>query len=230
MPNVRTEVASYLNTVLPGQIGPGRRWDDAFVTLLINMADTEIREYCSPSWGAQTISLVSGTAEYDIDDTAISIYRVEYSADGTTFDDTLMPMEMYDLDGISRKWRDDTSARPSRYVVHSTPGVPVIGVLTSSKITVYPEPTSSAADLKVTYTSLYYGLGTPQATRYAIDNVYAPLVMAMLTLGDSASKGGRHYGRYLEGRERLRAMADEYYSETEQSMSDLSVPHDIRGI
>jgi len=225
MADVRTEVASYLNTVLPGQIGPGRRWDDGFVTMLIDMVDREIREYCELSWDEQEIALVSGHTEYGLDPDFISVYQVEYAEDGSTYDHTLYPTTMSDLDNVSRLWRDDSSGRPSRYDIYSTPGIPQDATSTKdTQILIYPKPASTgSATIKVTGIICQDGATAPGAAQFAIDSVYIPYVRCLLVSGDNEAEGAGYYRDYLDGRERLRAAIDEQYVETLPRQGSLNV-------
>jgi hypothetical protein len=203
---------------MPGQIGPGRRWETPFINLLVDAADAEIREYCDLSYKTQDVSLSDGVVEYELNDDCIAIYSVEWATDGSTYDTKLEAVSFDDLDATSRLWRDDGGSEPSQYTVTSTPGVPTLTGLsgaTCSTIIIYPKvATVGSAVMRVRY--LCTGGTTGSASQFAIDNVYVPYIRAILAAPSSDQKqaaiASGFYEQYLAGRDQLKRSAGREYS------------------
>lgn len=217
---VRAATITALKHQMPGQIGPGRRWEEPFLNLLIDAVDAEVREYCELSYAEQVITPSNGVYEYELDDDCISIYRITWASDGTTYDNILDAVSFEDLDNRSRLWRNDTGGEPYRYVVTSTPGVPTVPAVagtTESTIIIHPKVSAvGSAKMKVRYVCT--GGTTGSSSQFAVDKVYVPYVRALLSAPSSDQKQSMisqgFYADYLRNREDLRGSVSDEYDES----------------
>lgn len=213
-----TAVRTALAAEMPGQVGTGKRWENAFIDTLTNACLREVAEYCELGYKYQEITALDDTAEYALNDNCIAIYQVEYAVDGSDYDTELTAVTMEDLDSVSRLWRDDSGTWPTRYTVSSTPGVPDLSVIPQIEafptITVYPKvSTAGSATIRVRYIST-----AAAVDQFAVDTVFVPYVRALLAAAsgrpEDAAMAPRHYADYISGREELKRTTEKEYAES----------------
>lgn len=207
MSQVLTGVRAKLDNLYPGQIGANRRWSESYIESLIMAADKAVRERCETLLISQVIPLVADQAYYDLDSDFISIVSVEYSSDGTNYDDELNPVTYEDLDLRTQRWRDDTGTWPFEYTLLSAPGMPAA---VPSQIMIYRTMSAvSSQQIRVNG----YGIGTtttdqPDDVQYAC---HLPFVMGLLSVPGDVKAAVGMYQKFLSGCDSLR---DRFVTET----------------
>jgi len=214
MSSVVIGVKLQLQDLLPGQIGTNKQWSDTFIEGVIMLADAAARERCQTYTHTQEISLVADQHNYDLDSELIAITAVEFSSDGTNYDDHLDPTTTDDLYKCHGKWRASRSTRPEEYALLGTPGVPETstGASDGSKITIYPAHSAPTVEkIKITGT----GLGT-STTTVPIDvqsKIYVPYVLAFLFGPKSPKTARRHFKSFVAGTEIVKSRFIDPYTE-----------------
>jgi|GEM_PF-5047628 len=200
MSAVVTGVKAKLADLLPDQIGSGKRWSDALVGGYIMAADAAVRDRCETLWYSQAIDLVDDQIEYDLNSRFITIKSVEFSSDGTNYDDFLQPATLGDFDDVSQLWRLDRSARPEFYALLSAPGLPDTtgSADDSAKIVIYRGISSTSGE-KIRVNG--YGIGltssaVPDDIQY---KVHVPYVMAMLLAHQDTRSAVASYREFQRG-------------------------------
>jgi len=201
MSQVVTGVQAKLENLYPGQIGDNRRWSTEYIESLITAADKAARDRCETLLIQQVIPLVADQAYYDLSSNFISIVSVEYSSDGTNYDDELRPVTYEDLDLRTQRWRDDTSTWPHEYALESAPGMPSND---ASRIMVY-RTMSAVTSQQIRVNG--YGIGAttsnvPDDVQYA---ALVPYVRAMLSLPGDVQTASTFYKQFIEGCNKIRA-------------------------
>lgn len=213
MGNVATGVLAKVKAQLPNQIGTNLRWTDATVGSLILAADRATRDLCEVNYGEVEIDLIDDTIGYELSPIFISINKVEFALDGTTYDWILASQSMTDLDSRSHSWRTDRSTRPDFYALLSAPGVQRGGTVAAesaivpSQILLYPALTSAgSAKIKVT------GVVVPGVNMFAGANApndvqtkcHVPYVLSILYAVESPERSAAEYQKFKKGCETVR--------------------------
>ena len=199
-------VLAKLQSRLPGQIGTNRQWSTSYVSSLILAAANAAEERIGMTWTSQTITLVDGTNEYNLESKFIEVCAVEFALDGTTFTRELKACTFDDLDAISLSWREDEGLEPERYALFSTPGTQYVSAAGTGKgcriIIHRAMSTAGGAKLKVSG----WGIDTA-ATNIPVDvqeRVIVPYCMAVLRAEHDVREAKMHYEKFLTACEQIK--------------------------
>ena len=213
MSNVATGVMAKVQAQLPNQIGTNGRWTTATVTELIKAADRATRDQCEVNYGSVEISLTDDTINYEVVASFISITKVEFALDGSTYDWLLHPKSMVDLDRLSNSWRIDRSTRPDFFTLLSAPGVQRGGSVASpataipSQLLLYPAlATAGSAKIKLTgvVVPVLGATGSAEAPTDVQTKCHVPYVLSVLYAVESPEKAAMYYQQFKHGCEVVR--------------------------
>jgi len=206
-------VMAKLQSYMPRQIGDNRRWSTAYVEGLIEAADNAIRERCELNVISVEYPLVTDQAVYDLTSSFISVTKVEFSLDGSTYTDYLTPVTLDDLDDFHYWWRKDTGIRPEHYSLLTVPGVPSTPASGSgtkgdpSRILIYRKMGAATSEtIKVT------GIGLPNAgfevaSEAVQSQCHVPYCLAIMKAVEDPALAGQYYNKFLDGCDIARASA-----------------------
>jgi len=208
MSNVYTNALLKVQAQLPNQIGDNGRWTTATVRELLLAADRATRDQCEVNYGSVEISLTDDTISYDVASSFISITKVEFALDGTTYDWILHSLSMTDLDRKSSSWRTDRSTRPDFFTLLSAPGVQDNGdAEVPSQILLYPS-LLSAGSAKIKITGVVIPAAGQFASAEAPNDVQAschvPYVLSVLYAVESPEKAAMYFKKFKQGCEIVR--------------------------
>lgn len=184
------------------------RWSDDHIGHLIYLADCAVREEGQTLWAHTDIALQDEAMYYNLPAGTIAVSHVEFSLDGTTFDDgVLEPTTFSRLDELNSTWIDDRGTQPHHYLLLSAPGVEEY-----SKIMIWRPITAVTAEkIRVHYLSCYgddnLTFTTAMATvddEDAEDLVYLPYVKSLLWAEMDPQKAVACFAEYRDGIAKLR--------------------------
>jgi len=214
MSAVVANVLLKLHDFLPGQIGDNRRWSTELVEALIMAADSVARERCETFVLEQEITLTDAENTYDLNSKFISVDQVEFSTDGSAYDDYLNPATMIELDQESAYWESDRGTQPDKYVLLCAPGVPetTSGASDGSAIIIYPSISScDAQTIKVI--GLAQGINTDNVPDEVQDLVYVPYVMSILLSSAKPDEAVERFQESLSGVKKVSSRFSDPYVE-----------------
>ena len=198
------------------------RWDDAFIRKLVHAADCAIKEEAGSSWGSTDIALLDNVAYYTLPTNVVAVGKVEFSLDGTTFDDGLLkPITYKTLDeDLSRTWRDDRGTQPHHYLLLSTPGIH-----NYSKILIWrPVSSVTSETIRVHFTQCYphntSDFSDQTVPEEVEDLAYVPYVLALLYAPEDHDQFKDYWFESLDGILRVRTKYGSQYGEGLGPMKD----------
>lgn len=209
---VLSDVAEKVGDLLPGQIGTGKRWTGDYVDYLAISASRIACERCDLVWNQQEISLEADVSEYDLSTEFVQIVSVEFSEDGSEYDDFLTATTMRDLDELFKSWKSDTGSRPRWYCLLSCPGLPesTTDAGDGAKIRIH-RPPSSVDSQKIRVNGYATGTALEELSlgidQDIMDMVHVPYVMAILLATSEPERSVRYFQQFKEGCDRARARA-----------------------
>lgn len=171
------------------------RWSDDLIESAIFLADTAIREEADVEWASYEISLVDGAIYYALPTEVIGVSSVEFSTNGTLYDEWVYPVTMQDMDEISYTWETDTGTRPEMYFLQSAPGT-----TNYSKIALWrPIVTVGSQKVRVNYTKCVATVGDLSAATMPDDiqqEVYLPYVLFLLMVAVNPQEAAAYLAQY----------------------------------
>ena len=203
---VLTDVKQKVQDLLPDQIGTGLRWTDSFVNTVARAADYAACDRCECAWHTQEIGLVADTLEYALDPDLISVVSVEFSSDGTNYDNYLRPATFKEFDELSMSWRDDRGSTPQWYALLGCPGLPetTTDAGDAASIVIYRSLSSVDSEkIKVGGFAIDPN-GLHGVDDFIMDEAHVNYVMAILLATANPQKAMELYGKFLKGCEKSR--------------------------
>jgi hypothetical protein len=193
MSQVVSGVLEKLQDLLPDQIGDNARWTTSDVERHIMLADRAFRERSESLYNDAVPQVRDTYYEYTLDTDMIDVISVEFSADGSVYDDYLKPITLEDLDKINPKWRSDGSSKPEYYVLLGTPG------FSGCRIILYP----IMSDISDSPTMRIVGHSIGATTDYVPDDIqetcHVPYVMSILKANESPREAVDWHRQFLDG-------------------------------
>ena len=206
-----SEVIAKVRLLEPGTSG---RWDDALLGLFVHAADCAIKENGETLWASQDITLRDEALYYILDKDVVAVRSVEFSLDGTNFDDgVLKPTSYRKLDALCRAWKDDRGTQPEHYLLLGAPGVE-----SYSRIMIWrPIETVDGEKIRVNYIACQPDndstFTASTAPDWVQDAVYVPYVMALIMGEHDQDMAMKYWQKYLYNIALVRSRYGDAYGE-----------------